>query len=112
MYCGRGREAGFSSASRSLGIPLPTVCRKIAELEKHIGAQLLIRSTRKVIVTDQGRRYYESVRRILDGLDEVEAEAAGEYLSPMGQLTITAPRYLANGKFFQSCVTSWLSTRT
>ena len=32
---------GFSAASRVLRIPLPTVSRKIAELERHIGAQLL-----------------------------------------------------------------------
>ena len=91
VYLAVVEKQGFSSASRSLGISLPTVCRKIAELEMHLGAQLLIRSTRKLIVTDAGRRYYELVRRILDGLDEVEAEAAGEYRSPMGQLTITAP---------------------
>jgi DNA-binding transcriptional LysR family regulator len=82
---------GFSAASRSLSMPLPTVCRKIAELERHLGAQLLIRSTRRVVVTDPGRRYYASARRILDGLAEAEAEAAGEYRSPLGQLTITAP---------------------
>src|SRR5262249_8890808 len=82
---------GFSAAARSLGMPLPTVCRKIAELEKHLKAQLLIRSTRKVVVTDPGRRYYESVRRILEGLAEADAEAAGAYRSPIGQLTITAP---------------------
>ena len=91
VFVGVVEKHGFTAASRSLSIPLPTVCRKIAELEKHIGAQLLIRSTRKVVVTDQGRRYYESVRRILDGLAEAEAEAAGEYLNPLGQLTITAP---------------------
>src|SRR5262245_23614278 len=84
-------KKGFTAASRLLGMPLPTVCRKIAELEKHLGTQLLIRSTRRVVVTDPGRRYYESVRRILDGVAEVEAEAAGEYLNPLGQLTITAP---------------------
>ena len=38
---------GFSAASRALCIPLPTVSRKIAELERHLGAQLLIRSTRR-----------------------------------------------------------------
>jgi DNA-binding transcriptional LysR family regulator len=91
VYLAVVEKQGFSSASRSLGISLPTVCRKIAELEEHLGAQLLIRSTRKLVVTDAGRRYYESVRHILDGLDEVEAEAAGEYRSPKGQLTITAP---------------------
>jgi DNA-binding transcriptional LysR family regulator len=82
---------GFSAASRSLGIPLPTVSRQIAELEKQLGTQLLTRSTRKVVVTDSGRRYYEFVRRILESVADAEAEAAGEYRSPRGQLCIAAP---------------------
>jgi len=82
---------GFSAASRSLGVPLPTVSRRVAELEKQLGAQLLIRSTRKVVVTDSGRHYYESVCRILESLADAEAQAAGEYRSPRGQLCITAP---------------------
>ncbi len=53
---------GFSAASRALSMPLATVSRKIAELESHIGAQLLIRSTRKLTVTDSGQRYYEDAR--------------------------------------------------
>jgi DNA-binding transcriptional LysR family regulator len=82
---------GFSAASRSLGIPLPTVSRRIAELEEQLGAQLLTRSTRRVIVTNSGRQYYESVCRILESLADAEAEAAGEFRSPRGELTITAP---------------------
>jgi DNA-binding transcriptional LysR family regulator len=82
---------GFSAASRALGMPLPTVCRKVAELENHLGAQLLIRSTRKVAVTDSGHRYYEDVRRVLEDLDTLERQAAGEYQRVTGLLTITAP---------------------
>ena len=82
---------GFSAASRSLGIPLPTVSRWIVELEQKLGTQLLMRSTRKVVVTDSGRQYYESVRRILESLVDAEIQAAGEYRNPRGQLTITAP---------------------
>ena len=84
-------KRGFSAASRSLGVPLPTVSRWVAELEEQLGAQLLTRSTRKVVVTDSGRQYYESVCRILESLAEAEAEATGEYRSPRGQLSITVP---------------------
>ena len=82
---------GFSAASRTLSMPLPTVSRKIAELESHLGTQLLIRSTRKVTVTDSGRRYYEDVRQILDYIGEAERQVTGEYQRPKGHLTITAP---------------------
>ena len=82
---------GFSAASRALSMPLPTVSRKIAELENHLGAQLLVRSTRKVTVTDSGRRYYEDVRRILDDIGDAESQVSGEYQAAKGRLSITAP---------------------
>lgn len=82
---------GFSAASRALRMPLATVSRKISELERHLGVQLLSRSTRKVTVTDSGRRYYEEVRVILEELDESERRVAGEYRSPKGRIRMTAP---------------------
>ncbi len=82
---------GFSAASRVLRMPLSTVSRKIAELESHIGAQLLIRSTRKVIVTDSGWHYYQDARGILDAVEDAEHRVSGEYQQPKGHLTITAP---------------------
>jgi DNA-binding transcriptional LysR family regulator len=82
---------GFSAASRALNMPLPTVSRKIAELEHHLGVQLLIRSTRKVTVTDNGQRYYEDIRHILDDLEDAERQVIGEYRRPKGHLKITAP---------------------
>lgn len=82
---------GFSAASRILRMPLPTVSRKVAELEAHLGAQLLVRSTRKVTVTDSGQRYYEDVRHILDNIRDAERQVSGEYHQPKGHLAITAP---------------------
>lgn len=82
---------GFSAASRTLSMPLATVSRKIVELERHLGAQLLIRSTRKVAVTDSGQRYYDDVRRILDEISDAENQVSGEYQTPKGRLAVTAP---------------------
>ncbi len=84
---------GFSAASRVLGMPLPTVSRKIAELESHLGAQLLTRSTRQVTVTDSGRRYYEDARRILDDIEDAQRQVSGEYQQPKGRLAVTAPTF-------------------
>jgi len=84
-------KQGFSAASRALNIPLPTISRRIAELESSLGVQLLARSTRKVTVTDSGRRYYEDIRPILDDIEDAERLASGEYQSPKGQMKMTAP---------------------
>lgn len=81
----------FSAASRRLGVPLPTVSRKVAELEKHLKAKLLVRSTRKLALTDAGASYLAASKRILEQVDDAEAAAAGEYSTPRGELAITAP---------------------
>ena len=81
----------FSAASRKLGVPLPTVSRKVAELEKHLKAKLLVRSTRKLALTDAGASYLAASKRILEQVDDAEAAAAGEYSTPRGELVITAP---------------------
>ena len=81
----------FSAASRELGIPLATVSRKVHELEAHLGTRLLIRTTRKVALTDAGAVYVASVRRILEEIDETERVAVGEFHAPRGELILTAP---------------------
>ena len=85
-------EAGsLSAASRKLKMPLPTVSRKVSELETHVGARLLIRSTRKLTLTEAGEAYVAACRRILEDVAEAERGASGEYSAPKGELTVTAP---------------------
>jgi DNA-binding transcriptional LysR family regulator len=91
VFAAVAEAQGFSAAARRLGIPLATVSRKVSELEAHLGAQLLARTTRRVSLTDTGRQYFEACRRILDDVAEAERAASGEYRSPRGELIITAP---------------------
>jgi DNA-binding transcriptional LysR family regulator len=85
-------EAGsLSAASRKLGVPLPTVSRKISDLEAHLKTRLLTRSTRKLALTDSGAAYVAAARRILDEVSEAERAASGEHAAPRGDLVITAP---------------------
>ena len=85
-------EAGsLSAAGRRLGMPLATVSRKLAELEAHLKARLLTRSTRRLELTDTGRSYVAACKRILEEVGEAERAAAGEYSTPRGELVITAP---------------------
>ena len=85
-------EAGsLSAASRKLRMPVPTVSRKLSELEARLGTQLFNRSSRRLSLTDAGRSYVEACRRILDEVDEAEREASGEYRAPTGDITVTAP---------------------
>lgn len=81
----------LTAAARSLKVPLATLSRKVAALEEAVGAQLLIRTTRKLTLTDAGMTYVASARRILEQVDEAESAAAGSLSEPKGELVITAP---------------------
>jgi DNA-binding transcriptional LysR family regulator len=82
---------GFSAASRKLGMPLATVSRKVSELEEQLRAQLLVRSTRSIALTDTGRAYFQTCRKLLEDLAEAERLASGEYSAPRGTLIVAAP---------------------
>jgi DNA-binding transcriptional LysR family regulator len=86
-------RGSFSAASRDLRVPLATVSRKVNELEVHLGTRLLIRTTRKVALTDAGTTYVASARHILDEIDETERVAAAEFHIPRGELILTAPAF-------------------
>ena len=85
-------DAGnLSAAGRRLGMPLPTVSRKVSELEAHLRARLITRSTSGSALTEAGRSYVAACRRILEDIHEAERVAAGEYNEPRGELVLTAP---------------------
>jgi DNA-binding transcriptional LysR family regulator len=84
-------EGSLSAASRRLRAPLATVSRKVADLERHLRTQLLVRSSRRVELTDAGRAYVAASRRIIEQVEEAERQAAGEYRALRGELHITAP---------------------
>ena len=84
-------SGSLSAAARRLGVPLPTVSRKIADLETHLKTRLLHRTTRTLSLTEAGITYVAACRRILEEVGEAERTAIGEHVSPKGELVVTAP---------------------
>jgi DNA-binding transcriptional LysR family regulator len=84
-------RGSFSAAARSMNVPVATLTRKVSELEAVLGATLLVRTTRKIDLTDAGASYVNAARRIVEQVEEAEQEAAGEFTAPKGRLVITAP---------------------
>ncbi|MHC5653393.1 LysR family transcriptional regulator [Stappia sp.] len=84
-------HGSLSAAGRALRVPVTTISRKLSELETLLGTQLLIRTTRKLTLTDAGVSYIAAARRILEQVEEAEREAAGEFVAPKGELVVTAP---------------------
>src|ERR1700758_1792591 len=74
----RAAEGGsFSRAARELGLSQPSVSRIIGELEARLGVTLLLRSTRKITVTDAGSLFLDRAREILAEIEDAEDAARG-----------------------------------
>jgi DNA-binding transcriptional LysR family regulator len=84
-------EGSISAGARRLRAPLATVSRKVADLESHLRTSLLVRTSRRIELTDVGREFVAAARRIIEQLDEAEQVAAGEYREPRGELLFTLP---------------------
>lgn len=84
-------RGSLSAAGRALRVPVATLSRRLNDLEAQLGSQLLVRTTRKVTLTDAGLAYVEAARRILEQVDEAERAAAGEFQEPKGEFILTAP---------------------
>lgn len=71
------RLRSFSQAAQELGLSQPSASRIVSELEKEIGAALLTRTTRGVVLTEGGKQYLERVDALLDAMDEADHAARG-----------------------------------
>ncbi|WP_134495139.1 LysR family transcriptional regulator [Microvirga pakistanensis] len=81
----------LSGSARALGMSQTMATKHVAALEEKLGVKLLHRTTRKITLTEAGRRYLESVERILTELAEAEATAAAERIEVTGILRVNAP---------------------
>ncbi|MBK0624364.1 LysR family transcriptional regulator [Klebsiella aerogenes] len=85
----------FARAAEVLGLPRSTVSRVIKELESWLGIQLLQRTTRKLSVTADGRRYYDESKRLLADIATMESSFPGRSAQPKGRFKVGMPQSLA-----------------
>jgi DNA-binding transcriptional LysR family regulator len=91
VFLAVAKEGSFSSGARVLGIPVATVSRKLGALETHLGARLLARTTRKMALTEAGRRYLDACQRIVADVEDADRSLSGEGRELSGALAVTAP---------------------
>ncbi len=84
-------QRGFAAAARTKGLSRSQVNKLVANLEDHLGVQLLNRTTRSVAPTPAGQAFYERARAILSDLDEAESALQDDQDEPQGELKINAP---------------------
>jgi DNA-binding transcriptional LysR family regulator len=88
-------SGSFAGASRAMGLAPAVATRTMAELEGHLGARLLNRSTRRLALTSIGEAYVVRARAILQDIDDATALARQAHAHPRGPLRVVAPPYFA-----------------
>lgn len=95
MFATVVEQGSFSAAGRALGLSPSAVSRTIDRIEARLGVRLLLRSTRALALTAEGRAYLQAARRILADLDDAEQQIADQG-APRGRLRVSAA--LAHGR--------------
>ena len=90
-YFGKVAETGsFTKAAAAFDVPPSSLSRRVADLEKSLGATLLKRTTRVVKLTEVGRIYYNDIQDILNQLEQSHETVRSYQAKPMGQLRISS----------------------
>jgi LysR family transcriptional regulator for bpeEF and oprC len=91
-------RGSFAKAADELDISRAAASAHVAALEKHLGARLLNRTTRRVNLTAEGADFLRRTRRILDEIQDAEETLRGARSKPEGRLRVDVPvafgRYL------------------
>lgn len=82
-----------------LGLSPAMTSKHVQNIEARVGARLLNRDSRNVSLTEAGARYLETVRPLLEGLEEAEAQISETTLAATGTLRVSAPVWMANPAF-------------
>jgi len=80
--------ASFTAAADALELSTAQVSRLVADLEQHVQARLLQRTTRRLSLTEAGERFLVRSRQILEEMEVATAEARGAHLKPSGRLRV------------------------
>ncbi len=81
----------FTDAGRQLGLSSSAIGKAVARLEERLGVRLFHRNTRTVTLTQEGRLFLESCRRIFSEIDTIEHEFAQTRGTPKGKLRVSLP---------------------
>ncbi len=89
----------FSAVAERMGLSPAMTSKHVQHAEAHVGARLLNRNSRNVSLTEAGAQYLLSVRPLLEGLAEAEAQLATETVTARGRLKLSLPVWMSNPAF-------------
>jgi len=88
-------QGSFAAAARRMDLAPAVVTRLVGDLEQHLGARLLNRTTRRLSLTQAGEAYLDRLRAILADIDEAESMVQTQTQDMRGTIRILAPPVLA-----------------
>lgn len=88
------RAGSFVGGAAVLGLSTSAVSRSVARLERALGVRLLQRTTRKVVLTEEGRAYHEQCAQLLDAFARANELVSLKGATPSGRLRVDAPTSL------------------
>lgn len=91
LFAGVADEGSFTGAARRLGLPKSTVSRRIAALEARLGERLLLRTTRKLSITDFGNSVLEHAHQVVAEVEATTQLAQHRQIEPSGRLRVSMP---------------------
>jgi DNA-binding transcriptional LysR family regulator len=89
-------EGSFSRAAERVGLPKSTISRRVAQLEAQLGERLLLRTTRKLTVTDFGHSVLAHAHQVADEVAAAASLAQNRQAQPSGRLRVSMPGDFAN----------------
>ncbi len=84
-------DGSLTAAAQRLGRPKSSISRSLARLEDELGVRLLMRTTRRIHLSDAGHALYRHLHSAFQELEEAEAEVRERQAQPQGHLRITMP---------------------
>lgn len=97
-------SGSISAAAQQLGLPRPTVSRRLARLEERLGVRLLRRTTRRLAVTPQGKLLYARARHLVQATHALTDEVRRLDGVPRGRLRVALPLAMSH-----DILASWLA---
>lgn len=88
-------KGSFTVAAEALGISRPVISKQVSHLERHLGVQLLNRTTRRLHLTQAGEVFASYANQIMSDVREAEQSVLPLQSEPQGRLRISAPESLA-----------------
>ncbi len=106
-FLGVAETGSFTSAAHQLQVSKSAISQSVSALENTLGVNLLIRTTRKVNLTDEGELFLAQCYRLKDELENTNHFIAQLHQTPSGTLRISCNPYLAETKLI-ACVDQYL----